>query len=139
MQLEILTFCDAARDYFGRLSIIGACDTIHVTSFPAKLDHCSLVMRFRVGKVEEGTHQVRVVIIDQDGKAIVNLGGQMDIRFPEGSGVAGANLVININGLQIPKAGEYSIDVAVDGIQTGSAPLHVRQGAVRLPPGMQES
>lgn len=138
MQIEIITFCDAAKDYFGRVSIIGATDTIVGGSFPMQIDHCALVMRFRVSRIEEGKHQVRVVIMDTDGKAVVNLDGQMNIRFPEGASSAGANLVININGLRIQGPGEHSINVAVDGIETGSAPLYVRQGRVRPDPEGKE-
>jgi hypothetical protein len=125
MQLEILSFCDAAADYAGKLNIIGATDTIIVPTLPARYPRCSIVMRFRVARIEEGQHAVRLMIIDMDGGAITNVDGTMNIKLT--SGVSSAvNLIINFNNLELKEAGEYAIEVAVDGMQMSSMPLFVR-------------
>lgn len=126
MHLEILTFCDAARDYTGRLSIIGGTDTIHVGSLPAKLDSCCIVVRLRMSKVEEGAHKVRLVIMNADGKQVVNMEGQMNVNFAPEVPTVAANLIVNIRDMQLNSEGEHSVDVAVDGVQVGSTPLFVR-------------
>ncbi|OUC09496.1 hypothetical protein RY27_02520, partial [Litorilinea aerophila] len=61
MQLEILTFCDAATEYGGRLNILGATDSLLVPALPFRYPHCAIVMRFRVSRIEEGDHTVRIM------------------------------------------------------------------------------
>jgi di/tripeptidase len=69
---------------------------------------------------------MRLMIIDADGAPILNLDGKMAIRF--GAGMNGVvNLIINAQQLEFREAGEYAIEVAVDGIQVGSSPFYVRR------------
>ena len=131
MQLEILTFCDAAAEYGGRLNILGATDTIVANELPLKFPHCAIVARLRAARIEEGDHTVRLMIIDADGAPILNLDGKMAIRFAAGmNGVV--NLIINAQHLEFREAGEYAIEVAVDGIQLGSCPFYVRRRELAL-------
>lgn len=125
MQLEILTFCDAAAEYGGRLNILGAADTIIAPDLPVKYPHCALVARMRAARIEEGDHTVRLMIIDADGGVILTVDGKLSIRFAGGMGGA-VNLIINAQNLEFKQAGEYAIELAVDGIQLGSSPLYVR-------------
>jgi hypothetical protein len=126
VQLEILTFCDAAAEYGGRLNILGATDTVIANDLPLKFPHCAIVVRLRAARIEEGDHTVRMMIIDADGTPILNLDGKMAIRFAAGmNGVV--NLIINAQQLEFREAGEYAIEVAVDGIQLGSCPFYVRR------------
>ena len=126
MQLEILTFCDAAAEYGGRLNILGATDTIIAIDLPLKFPHCAIVARLRAARIEEGDHTMRLMIIDADGAPILNLDGKMAIRF--GAGMNGVvNLIINAQQLEFREAGEYAIEIAVDGIQIGSSPFYVRR------------
>ena len=125
MQLEILTFCDAATDHANKLNVLGATDTIVVPSLPFKYPHCCIVMRFRVSRVEEGDHQIKLMILDSSGTAVMNMDGKMNIRMGAGTTTA-VNVIINVNNLQLQEAGEHAVDVAVDGIQVSSNPLFVR-------------
>lgn len=126
MQLEILTFCDAAAEYGGRLSILGATDTIVMRETPYRHPHCAVVCRFRVTRVEEGAHSVRLVIIDADGQTLVKLDGNIDVSL--GNQLTGAiNLIVNLSTIEFKQPGEYAIEVAVGGIQIGSSPLFLRQ------------
>jgi hypothetical protein len=106
VQLEILTFCDAAAEYGGRLNILGATDTV-IADLPLKFLHCAIVVRLRAARIEEGDHTVRLMIIDADGAPILNLDGKMAIRFNAGmNGVV--NLIINAQQLEFREAGEYA-------------------------------
>jgi hypothetical protein len=125
LQLEILTFCDAAAEYGGRLSILGAVDTLIATDLPIKYPQCAMVARLRAARIEEGEHNVRLMIIDADGNPLLNVDGKIGIRFASG-GSAAVNLIINAQNLEFKEAGEYAVEVAVDGIQLGSSPLFVR-------------
>lgn len=133
MQLEILTFCDAATEYGGRLNILGATDTLVVPAVPFKYANCAVVARLRAARIEEGAHTMRLMIIDADGQPILNVEGKMEIRFHQGMGGA-VNLIINAHQLEFKEAGEYAVEIAVDGIQLGSSALFIRQHE-RLPTG----
>lgn len=126
MQLEIITFCDAAAEYGGRLNILGSTDTILAPELPVRHPHCSIVVRLRAARIESGPHTVRLMIIDLDGQPILNIDGKMNVQFAGGSGGA-VNLIINAVNLEFKEFGEYAIEVAVDGIQVGSSPLFVRK------------
>ena len=138
MQIEILTFCDAAAEYGGCLNIIGATDTVIVPEIPFRYQRCAIVCRFRVTRVEEGQHAVRLVIIDADGRTLVQLDGQIDVRL--GKQLTDAvnvvvNVVVNLNTIELADSGEYAIEVAVDSIQIGSSPLFV--SAQKAPVNLQ--
>ncbi|OUC06825.1 hypothetical protein RY27_18655, partial [Litorilinea aerophila] len=56
---------------------------------------------------------------------ILNVAGHVVIKL--GGGMSGAvNMIVNANTLEFKEAGEYAIEVAVDGIQLGSSPLFVK-------------
>lgn len=125
MQLEILTFCDAAAEYGGRLNIIGATDHVIVPAVPFKYQRCCVVMRFRVARIEQGEHSVRLMLIDADGRPLVNVDGKINLQMAGGA-TGGVNMIVNINTLEFQGDGEHALEVAVDGIQIGSSPLFVR-------------
>ncbi len=125
MQLEILTFCDAAAEYGGRLNIMGATDTIHTASVPFRYSQCALAVRLRAARVEQGQHSVRLMIIDVDGEPILNIDGPMQVNVTSPIGSA-LSLIVSAQNLEFKQAGEYEIEVAVDGIQLGCSPLFVR-------------
>ena len=128
MQLEILTFCDAAVEYGGRLNILGATDSIVTAGVPFRYAQSALALRLRAARVESGEHTVRVMIIDADGGPLLNVEGKLDIHFAGPLGGA-MHLIVNAQNLEFAREGEYAIEVAVDGIQVGSSPLFVRTQA----------
>jgi hypothetical protein len=46
------------------------------------------------------------------------------VRFSEKAQSATFNLVMQVNGLKLEQFGEYTVDLAVDGIHQGSLPLY---------------
>lgn len=125
MQLEILTFCDAAAEYGGRLNVLGATDTIVAPAAPFRYNQCALAVRLRAARVEQGQHSVRLMVIDADGAPILNIDGPMNVNVASPAG-SSMHLIVSAQNLEFKRAGEYAIEVAVDGIQLGSSPLFVR-------------
>lgn len=125
MQLEIFTICDAATDHANKLNILGATDTLIVPSLPFKYPHCCIVMRFRMARVEEGEHQIKLLVTNPSGKTIMNMDGKMNIKIGNGS-TSAVNVIINVNNLQLAEAGEHKVALAVDGIQMSAMPLFIR-------------
>jgi hypothetical protein len=125
MQLEILTFCDAAAEYAGKLNVLGATDTVLAPAVPYRYPQCALALRVRAARIEEGDHTVRLMVIDADGEPTLSVEGQLHIRFGGGTGGT-LHLIVNAHNLEFKSEGEYAIEVAVDGIQLGSSPLFVK-------------
>jgi hypothetical protein len=128
VKLEIFTLCDSAVDYSGKLCILGAFDHVRVKEAPHVLPLCSVVARMRFHRIEEGNHLLRVTLADEDGKTIVpNVEAQVGVRFGNKSQSATFNLIMQINGLKLDTFGEYTVDLAVDGVHQGSIPLYFEQ------------
>lgn len=127
MIVEIFTLCDAATESAGKLNILGTFDTITANAAPVVHPHCTLASRIRFSRVEEGSHKVRINITDADGRLVAPpLEGTLTIRFGANDQTAVTNLVLHIERLKFETAGEYSIDLAVDGRQERSLPLFIR-------------
>jgi hypothetical protein len=129
MTTEMLTLCFAARPSpNGELNILGATDIIFVPQFPIGIS-CSLVAKLRFRKIEEGLKEIRFSIIDSDGKPVLPEPPpqQINIQIPSGASSASAAIVVGITSLQIPRAGEYEIGLAVNGRLEMTVPLFVRQ------------
>ena len=127
MEIETFVLCDAAVDYLGKLSLLGTFDSITASSFPMVWPHCTVALRIRFSPLEEGEHRVRIGFSNADGQAFLPpMEGGITVRFPPGARTAPANLILNIQSLKIEQAGEYSIDLAVDGRHEKTLPLYVR-------------
>jgi hypothetical protein len=125
LKLEIFTLCESAADYGGKLCILGGFDRIHAPEVPLVLPRCAVVARLRVHRIEEGDHKLRMTIADEDGKSIVpGVEAQVSVRFLQDLNSATVNLILQVNGLKLERHGEYTIDLAVDGIHQGSLPLY---------------
>jgi len=128
MRLEVFSLCDAATADGGKLSMLGAFDTIWVGKIPAVHPQCAIALRIRFDKIERGEHKITVNFADADGKNIIPPArGSIIVNFPDGQSSSSANLILNIQGLKIEKFGEYSIDLAIDGRHEASLPLFVRE------------
>ncbi|MEN4042394.1 MAG: hypothetical protein ROW52_00855 [Anaerolineaceae bacterium] len=130
MNIEILTICDAAVDYGGRLSILGAFDVIHAHRFPAVHPHCSVALRIRFEHSETGQHPFVLHIVDDDGNDIIPLlQGNIEVKMPPGFVSSAVNVVLNLQGLKLERPGWYSVNIDVDGEERSFLPLYVRRAA----------
>lgn len=128
MTIQIAVLCDAATDYNGKLNLLGTFDTIFSGKFPAMHPQCSIALRIVFDRIEEGSHKLRMNFGDEDGKLIMpSMDVPVDVAFPPDATFISRNFVVNIQQLKFDKPGLYSIDVAVDGRQTISIPLAVKQ------------
>ena len=128
MQIEIFALCDAATADFGKLSMLGAFDTIWATKAPTVHSQCAIALRVRFERIERGEHKVIVQFVDIDGKNVIPPAqGAITMNFPEEQSSSSANLILNIQALKLEKFGQYSIDLAIDGQQRASLPLFVKE------------
>ncbi len=128
MEIEVFALCDAAADYQGRLSILGIFDSIIAGSVPAIQPHCSVALRLRLSKIEEGKHSLTLHFVDNDGKMIIPpLNGEFMIQLPGDDRHGAINLVLNLEGLTFQNYGEYAVNLAIDNHELGSVPFWVKQ------------
>ncbi len=126
MEVEAFLLCDCATDQQGKLNILGAFDRLYTRKLPAVHPACAVAVRLRFSKFEEGEHTIKINFIDADGNAAgPALERPISINMPEGENSAIRNIILNIQGLRLNKAGEYMFDFALDGEQQANLPLKV--------------
>lgn len=127
MEVQIASLCDAAADYGGKLSLLGAFDTIVAHQVPVVHPHCSIALRFIFRKEEEGQHTLLVKFGDEDGRPIVQpIETAFEVQMPNDLFLVTRNLVLNIQHMKFDRAGLYSVDIYVDGTVAASIPLQVQ-------------
>jgi hypothetical protein len=66
--------------------------------------------------------------VDEDGKLVMpSIDIPVDVNIPAELNFLVRNFIINIQQLKFEHAGQYAIDVAIDGRQETSIPLLVKQ------------
>ena len=135
MRVEVFALCDAAVDYAGKLSLLGAFDGIFAREAPVLHPQCAIAIRVRVARGEEGAHALQLNFIDADGHRIVPpIGANFEVRLPPQRDSMAINLVLNMHQLKFERFDEYAIDLTIDGRQEASLPLVVMQVPVHPPP-----
>ncbi len=126
MQLEILTLCREAR-YNGQvLDVAGAFDIFVTPRMPLVVPSCWLAGRVRFERIEEGTHQLKIMIIDADGRAVVpEISESISVQFARDLPTVCKAFALPFTQLMLPEFGEYAIKVAIDRISVVSVPLYV--------------
>jgi len=128
VKTEIFTLCDAATQSGGKLNILGTFDTIFSPKLPATHPQCSVALRLRFERIEEGEHRIKVNVVDEDGHLVMpSFDLNVNVRMGDDAQTVSANWVINIQRLQFKSYGQYAIHLAVDGRSEGTLPLFVRQ------------
>ena len=128
MNVQIAVLCDAAtQDNNSKLNILGAFDTILASQMPAVQLQCALALRVTFAADDEGQHKLALNFINADGRSLMPpIEMPLSVRLPEDTHFITINFVINIQQLQFPETGLYSVDIRFDGKSQASIPLQVR-------------
>jgi hypothetical protein len=130
MKTEIFALCDAATEQQGKLNLLGSFDHLFARQEPITHPGCTVVLKLRFNKIEEGTHKIKITFGDEDGNPVMpTIEAPVAVVVPPNESTAVTNLILNIQQLKLSKFGEYSIDLAVDGRAESSLPLYVRKAA----------
>ncbi len=128
MDIEAFLLCKCATNERGKLNVLGAFDTITARKLPVILPAVSVALRIRFSSVEEGTHQARIKVIDEDGRnAGADVTATANVEMQEGKDSSVSNLILYIQRFKLEKYGRYRIDLAIDGHQEATLPLFVKQ------------
>lgn len=127
MQIESFLLAHSATDHGGKLCVLDAFDTVCSQNVPFNYPHAAVVLRLRVEQAEQGKHEVRILLIDEDGRqAGFEMKGDAHIRIDDGLDSAVTNLILQINGLPLPRYGTYHFDLVIDGQLRARLPLRFR-------------
>ena len=127
MKVEVFTLCDAATDQFGKLNILGSFDLLCSSSEPIVHPACTIAIRIRFSKVEEGFHKLRITLSDDDGLAIIPaMNGSFEIVMAREAVSFAQNLIFHLQALEFPKFGDYSFNLFLDDKLIDSLPLYLR-------------
>lgn len=128
MNIEAFLLCDAATEQQGKLNVLGAFDTIYAKQLPAIHPACAIALRIRFEISEQGSHPVKILVIDEDAKpAGPKLDGNINVKVREGMDSTIANLILNIQRLKFEKYGKYRIDLTIDNQTITDLPFTVRE------------
>ena len=128
MTIQVAVLCDAATDYNGKLNLLGTFDTIYAPQMPTQHAQCSIAIRIAFDRIEEGTHNLNLNFVDEDGLPIMqSMQIPVEVVFPADATFISRNLIVNILQLTFAKAGLYSVDLSLDDRALSSIPLAVKQ------------
>ncbi|MDH7598714.1 MAG: hypothetical protein QHH07_03620 [Sedimentisphaerales bacterium] len=132
MDVQVAVLCDAATDENGKLSLLGAFDTLLLTQLPGVHPQCAIALRIKFGQEDKGQHRLRLSFVDADGRAVMpNLPTlPINVALADGADFTTRNFIINLQRIRFDRAGPYSIDLFWDEQQIASIPLVVHY----LPP-----
>jgi hypothetical protein len=133
MQLGFAFLADAAVSTpDGKISVLGGnFDTIYVAAVPAQHPAMVLVVNLRVQPTECGRqHRLRLEFWDPDGQSVLpslELPFLPQRRSDQPHKPVNVNLTVHLQGLTIPRVGDYAFHVLVDDLEVGVMPLSVVQ------------
>jgi hypothetical protein len=126
MEIQAAVLCDSATDYRGKLCILGTFDTILTANLPSIHPQCSIALRIVFRDSDEGTHRLKLRLINEDGKNILpNIEPELHVTLPENVFFYSRNFIFNLQQIRFEQGGLYSIDVLIDEQMSARIPLQV--------------
>lgn len=127
MQVEAFMLCDAATIEGGKLNVLGAFDSIYSPQVPTTHPACSVALRVRFDRAEEGQHRIKLAVVDEDGKPLAKLPEQVvEVSIPDNRNSVLVNQIVQMIGMPLNDYGHYAIDLTIDNRHEASLPLEVR-------------
>ncbi len=138
MNIQTAVLCDFAADYQGKLCFQGAFDTLFTRSFPVIHPACALALRVCLTPEDEGDHELAISIVNESNKPLdperMPIKGNLHVQLPPNATFFTRNLIMNFQGLRFEKAGNYAVDIKLDGDLLTRIPLRL----VRVNPQQQQ-
>ena len=133
MEIDFAFLADSAETVNGKIYVLGGgIDTIWAKQVPSTYPKVSFVLRILFDIAEIGRkHKLEIQIMDEDGKTIATIGGDLEIQgkspdFPKGWR-QGLVTVLNFVNLKFPNFGTYSFNILANNSSLKSIPLRVAQ------------
>ncbi len=125
MIVDFAFICDYA-EVSGKINAMGiGFDTIYASQVPCKHPHFFFVMQLLASVVEAGEKDLAVHLIDDDGKDILPA---LKVKFaiPPAAGTESvARIALQMQNVEFPRYGSYSLHATVGGLEMVEIPLKV--------------
>jgi hypothetical protein len=117
-----------------KLNILGIFTRIVSRAEPVTHAQMQLVVGYEFEPAEAGRKDMKVVLIDADGRMILSMAGEVNIVPSLPGEPCAINQIIQLNNITFPKFGDYEFQVLINERIESTIPFRV----VRLPiPGDQ--
>lgn len=126
MNCDFAFVCDYA-EVTGKINALGiGFDTIYAPKAPTKHPSFFLVIQLRANVVEAGEKNLEVRLIDEDGADVIPAikGKFMIPRPPTGTESVG-RIALQLQNVEFPRYGSYSLHAVVEGLEVVRVPLKV--------------
>ena len=129
MHVSFALFADAANlSQEGKLNILGVFDAVHVAQFPAVHSRATIVVRLKGDTTDIGQHDFTLRWVNPGGNELWTTTAELMINAPPGhSSEMDLPLIMSLD-LPLDVAGEYVMEVEIDGESHGHTRLHVKGG-----------
>ncbi len=135
MKIDLATVSDyAIIDRFGKLSILGIFSHIWVAQFPTVHPRLHLVLHLKGRRTEIGEHSVRIRMVDEEGKELINGDGTVTFNEPPAGVLEIAAGTVLAFDAPFPHPGTYTFEVLVDEHVRAEIPITVAQSPAPHPP-----
>ena len=123
MHLCFSCICDDARPTEdGKIDVHGVYHDLAAPGFPARQDMLVLVLVLEWGREDHGRYLFKADLEDEDAKVSVTVEGETEVHMPSpGNPPARSQLIMPLEKIIFPKAGQYQFKVRVKG-QTFDGP-----------------
>lgn len=128
--MRVLTF---VADYAnvtanGKLNVLGIFSNINSQSFPYNLPSMFFVAKVSLDIGERPvTRSLAIRLVDQNGKHIFDVGGELTFAHDTEGSVPEVNIVMGLNNILFPAPGRYEFLLQINDENKGSVSIQVNQ------------
>ena len=128
MQVRIATLADyTSISEGGKLNILGIFTILWATQVPVMHPQMQLVLQLEFDPTEAGERDIKVVLMDEDGREILSLSGTFTVPHKPGPEPIGINHSIGFGNIVFPQYGRYVFKILISGELKSEVPLSVLQ------------
>lgn len=126
LRIEVFALCETAQEFAGRFNLLGTFETIQVPATLIVLPGLSSAIRMRFWPEEAGWHRCVLRIIDSDGRLVTqDVQTEFAISDGEQNSSETVNLIIRFQNIRFQNAGEFGVELYLDGNLEASLPLRL--------------
>lgn len=127
MTTDIVTLCHSATIVNNQISLLGAFDTILLSSVPTPHPPFTVVVRACFSPDEAGQHQLILRTVDPDGRNLGEMTIQLALSPESFDPKFTLSIALPIAGMELRCFGEYAIDLLLDGEEPIRTPFFVKK------------
>lgn len=128
MKTRIAVLADyASLSIEHKLNIMGIFTTINAMQTPVVHPQMKLVTQFEFEVSETGQHEMRIILVDDDGRELFNIAAILNIQHPHDGRPVLMNQIFDLAHLAFPAFGDYEFRILLDGEIVAEAPLTIAQ------------